>query len=702
MAGSLGNSDELLKELDLQNYVSFVKRCFKNGIKKEEEDICAQDLRNLAKCLPRVSGVWYDLHKNSWEARWAEGTKSARKYYSVQKFGFHEARKLAIKTIKTKEINYIYNSINEDFNKPLKWNLNSEFLEMNHDPIINLKRKYRSPSCKVREKKIKKDPIHGNVVGRKNKGEKKSAAQTRGGEGHSDASHFLDGTPSKRRSDQGMGDPTSQHVVEGGLPNTLLNGKETSTSIEMALSTEGTPQPFVHFDEDNGKCLSEEDPLEKEDLCTVNEKGKNPSRTDSLNGHINGVNDYPSLPIRTPSDCLKMEESHSTKPGGDRAPKEGNTLHKHTLRKKNPNCNREVNGKEKTNVVKFPGSKILSYMRQHNKAKNKSALYVKQSGLLKMDLKQPPSKMLSREHGSGWNRKNLKKKNLVNEKRTGINGGALFVKKVKSCNHAEGKKCRGCDFRRRQLRGLRGHGSLFISSMLPNGGETSNGEEPPNVDLTDQLGTGEAFPTDGEVDARKGDEGGKQTGRQPGEQTVKQSGPLKEEAHMEGTKTEYPQTEYPQMEYPQMEYPQMEHPQMEHPQMEHPQTERTPVSAPRGEKAQQVKCCVEINLKEVIHSDTLSIFKNAINLLLNDLKCKCVPHLDKQFLNILEIIDNHISYVNSMLSEHILITYVHLFDICVSNNILPSQLDQNVQKVFCNALIAFHILLFNFLRDRRG
>ncbi|VWU53070.1 AP2 domain transcription factor, putative, partial [Hepatocystis sp. ex Piliocolobus tephrosceles] len=152
------NFDDLLRELDLKNYVPFLKKCFKTDIKKNEETVCSQDLRNLAKCLPRVSGVWYDLHKNSWEARWSEGTKSARKYYSVQKFGFHESRKLAIKTIKTKEINYIYNSINEDFNKPLKWNLNSEFLEINHDPTINLKKKSRSKTCKIKDAlKMKKD-----------------------------------------------------------------------------------------------------------------------------------------------------------------------------------------------------------------------------------------------------------------------------------------------------------------------------------------------------------------------------------------------------------------------------------------------------------------------------------------------------------------------------------------------------------------
>ncbi|GAB68421.1 transcription factor with AP2 domain(s) [Plasmodium cynomolgi strain B] len=773
MAANLGNSDELLKELDLKNYVTFVKKCFKNGIKKEQEDICAQDLRNLAKCLPRVSGVWYDLHKNSWEARWAEGTKSARKYYSVQKFGFHEARKLAIKTIKTKEINYIYNSINEDFSKPLKWNLNNEFLEMNHDPIINLKRKYRSPSGKVREKRIKKDPTNGNGVSRKNKGEKKSAAQTRGlrrGHAHytsaascnaspkngphkiekqqgswrdrrdgkkalnqSEASYILDGTISKLRSDQGTGDIASQHVVEGSLSSTCLKQKDTSTNTEMALSTEGNTKNLVHIDECNATCLSEEDPLGKDNLCNINEKGKSPSSVHSLNGYINGVDDYHTPPRCTSNDSDKMEENNSSKQDGDKTtPKVGNAFQKHTLGKKIPNCNKDIKGKEKTSMVKFPGSKILSYMRQHKKTKNKNTLYVKQSGVLKMNLKQPPRGVFSREYGTGWNRKNLKKKSFVSEKRACLNGGALFVKKIKSCNHAEGKKCRNCDFRRRQMRGLRDHGSLLISSVLPNGGETFNGgessnggetfngeespnggeifngeespnggeifngEESPNggetfnggespkVDLTDQLGTGEASPTGGETDAQNGDGGGDQTGKHlvPQKKDRRKEEAQGEEAQKEDT--------------------QKEHTQTEHTQTECTQTECTPLSTPSGEKAQKMKCCVEINLKEVIHADTLSIFKNAINLLLNDLKCKCVPHLDKQFLNILEIIDNHISYVNSMLSEHILITYVHLFDICVSNNILPSQMDQNIQKVFCNALIAFHILLFNFLRDRRS
>ncbi|ETW28771.1 hypothetical protein PFFCH_03900 [Plasmodium falciparum FCH/4] len=66
------NFDEFLKEIDLENYASFVKENVSNEAKKYDENICAQDLRNLAKCLPRVSGVWYDLHKNSWEARWTD------------------------------------------------------------------------------------------------------------------------------------------------------------------------------------------------------------------------------------------------------------------------------------------------------------------------------------------------------------------------------------------------------------------------------------------------------------------------------------------------------------------------------------------------------------------------------------------------------------------------------------------------------
>ncbi|ANQ10425.1 AP2 family [Plasmodium coatneyi] len=730
MTTSLGDSDELLKELDLENYVTFVKRCFKNGIKKEEEDICAQDLRNLAKCLPRVSGVWYDLHKNSWEARWAEGTKSARKYYSVQKFGFHEARKLAIKTIKTKEINYIYNSINEDFNKPLKWNLNSEFLEMNHDPIINLKRKYRSPNCKVREKKIKKEPSNGNGVSRKIKGEKKCTTQTRGlrrghahytsttscnastkgrfykseeqhgiygdtpnglhtdgttnnhGEDQSEASNILDGTISNVRNDHEMDDIAGQHAVEGSPSSTCPNHRETPTNTKMALSIEENFQHPLHMDECNDTCLSEEEPLGKENLCTIDENGKSPSSVNRNNGNMNKTDDYDIPPIRTASENDQIEENNSSKQGDDKTPKEENTLQKHTLRKRILNCNKDIHGKGKTSMVKFPGRKILSYMRQQKKTKNKSTLYAKQSGLLKMNLKQLPSKVFSKEHGSRLNRKNLKKKSFLSEKRAGINGGALFVKKSKSCNHAEGKKCKNCDFRRKKLRDLREHDSLLFSSVLPNGGETFsgaessnggetlNGEESLNADRTHQLGTDMASPTYGETDAQNGNEGG--------DQTSKQLGSLNIDAQREEMQKEDAQKEDTQQEYTQQEY------------------------TPPGEMTQKMKCCVEINLKEVLHSDTLSIFKNAINLLLNDLKCKCVPHMDKQFLNILEIIDNHMNYVNSMLSEQILITYVHLFDICVSNNILPSQMDQNVQKVFCNALIAFHILLFNFLKDRRG
>ncbi|ETW46165.1 hypothetical protein PFMALIP_05770 [Plasmodium falciparum MaliPS096_E11] len=100
--------------------------------------------------------------------------------------------------------------------------------------------------------------------------------------------------------------------------------------------------------------------------------------------------------------------------------------------------------------------------------------------------------------------------------------------------------------------------------------------------------------------------------------------------------------------------------------------------------------------------DNLLIYKNAIVLLLNDIKLKCLPQLGKQFSDVGRIIDNYLIYVNSVLNENFLCTFVNLFDMCVTNNTLPSQMDTKIQHIFCNALIAFHVVFLNLLHNNNN
>ncbi|GAW82943.1 transcription factor with AP2 domain(s) [Plasmodium gonderi] len=817
MSDHFGNSDELLEELDLKNYVIFIKKCFKNGVKKEEEDICAQDLRNLAKCLPRVSGVWYDLHKNSWEARWTEGTKSARKYYSVQKFGFHEARKLAIKTIKTKEINYIYNSISEDFSKPLKWNLNNDFLEMNHDPTINLKKKCRAKNCKIREKKIKKNPAsaenhitdenhingenpanHNSVFNKKTKFEKKNNAQGRNlrrddclnnftatsiastkngnheteklqddlkdknknvtitqgdtksysnnsdkstikntcgeknqpnrkinntGKQQHEISKIWNSTVSNSNNDKkGIFDISSQLHIKNTTLNTCLKKNENSTCTEMVLCTYENDQCSRNTNLCSIACPSEDDITAKEKLCTLIEKVKCPSSTVSADVSINQKDMHNSVTSADSNNDQRVSYNLSDQSINDKNIKERNLLNKHTLRKKVQNCS----DNNKSSVIKFSGNKILNYMLNHKKKPtSKSTIYRKQIGILKINIKQSSNKFFTKENEGICSKKNAKKKkNFLNEKNTCISENSVYIKKFKNCNNPDiffakngnietNQNYRNCDFKRRQLKGLHDNDTLLLTphpskeTCEDNGSDANEASEEKVNALSKVDGfskVDEFSKVDGfskvdkfsKVDefskVNKMNKTEKHHDREECEQGILTGGEA--DIYNQGNIQNYERSTNRECKDMDILHKDAE--------VENSTSLSIECGDKKKDKVEKKKCSVELNLKESIHPDTLSIFKNAINLLLNDLKSKCIPHFDKQFLNIQEIIDNHISYVNSMLNENILITYVHLFDICVSNNILPSQMDQKVQTVFCNALIAFHILLFNFQKDKKN
>ncbi|CRH03860.1 transcription factor with AP2 domain(s), putative [Plasmodium relictum] len=732
------NFDELLKELDLKNYVSFVKKCFKNGIKKNEESICAQDLRNLAKCLPRVSGVWYDLHKNSWEARWSEGTKSARKYYSVQKFGFHEARKLAIKTIKTKEINYLYNSINEDFNKPLKWSLNNEFLEMNHDPTINLKKKCRAKNCKIKEIKIKKE---SNNINKKMKNEKKNN-QTKNTKENSSLNTISKKNENSEIKNQNNPNNEANNIKhtekrtnnkitvknEENIKNNYNNTNDINKHTKNSCLKESNISPNNNYEKTNNvnhiiindiandhedqndtlKCsdiyINEKNLVNKNnsDVINDNKKSKSKENTYNIRNYNNILNNTLIETNKINNTAINLNSSTTINSNylneikNDRnVVKEKNIINNtvnqyckndkicNTYNENNNNNNNNNNNyckkeksynkeNNKTNLIKFPCEKILSYILYHNKPYSKNNFYNKQIDLLKINIKQAKNNTIYKEKASINERKisidsgTLKKPN-TNDKNMCINNNTICVNKIKNDSSDlflhKNKECNYYD----DLKNIQNKKKMRNSSDLLNDMHyklTCNNND--DHDNNGIIFKSENFSSNQSIPFTTS-----KTLNNISKKNVCKEDILKENNISNSCSNICDK-------------------------------KNTCNCNEKKEKNEKNENCVNLNLKDSINSDTLSIFKNAINLLLKDLKYKCVPHFDKQFLNIVEIIDNHLSYVNSIFNENFLITYVHLFDICVSNNILPSQMDQKIQKVFCNALIAFHILLFNFHKEKKN
>ncbi|KJP85067.1 hypothetical protein AK88_05305 [Plasmodium fragile] len=60
---------------------------------REDED----ELHEKLKHLPRITGVSYDKKQKLWVSHWRSNCKTIHKYFSVKRYGFHNARLLAIK-----------------------------------------------------------------------------------------------------------------------------------------------------------------------------------------------------------------------------------------------------------------------------------------------------------------------------------------------------------------------------------------------------------------------------------------------------------------------------------------------------------------------------------------------------------------------------------------------------------------------------
>ncbi|SBS97509.1 transcription factor with AP2 domain(s), putative (ApiAP2) [Plasmodium ovale curtisi] len=838
MNGDPQSFDELLQELDLENYVTFVKNCFTNGIKKDQENICSQDLRNLAKCLPRVSGVWYDLHKNSWEARWTQGSKSARKYYSVQKFGFHEARKLAIKTIRTKEINYIYNTINEDFNKPLKWNLSNDFLEMNYDPTINLKKKCRTKNCKIKEIKIKKDSNNSfckkEICDRKLKKNKSIPASVSvlenvyegelrvHGEAYEGISKDVTDDVPKDVTDDVPKDVTDDlpkditkdvpkdvlkdahneshweyerneifHDFEPSAICTSKNeectkaqGKEVAESANQEknyciIASEKKEQDVCTFSNkvnvlprettflsnmplsSPGETLSserEKTPLNKEtsmsyyqgvncyrrknDILTcsgilhkseialslkdrnkividANKKGLSNENTN--NGMRNLNNDFGNTSSRTTAilcnvtmkgdtsipevrgngaDAITFEETEiRSKRGGYVG--SGGRSGEDPFCKENSLCGRlqrENAEKGKMGSIRESSDKTASDDIRQNSQSLENSICSRQTRLLQISEKKMSRNLLNGENGT-TTKKREKKKEILNDENRCIDNNSVHVKMFKNCNidafatpnreEKERKKRKLGGAKKKQPKNEEQMATVVSGDSPledPRGGftrvkrtGTKKGHQSGGRNGDENEASNAASSVSQNQDQRNysaivDDENPGEKEKMALDGAKKLNDDLKREAHLK--KDDLCKNPCDDSSWKKIN------------------------ENKDYERREKKKYCTELNLKDSAHSDNLVIFKNAINLLLNDLKYKCIPHFDKEFFNILEIIDNHTNYVSSTVNEGFLITYVHLFDICVSNNILPSQMDQKIQKVFCNALIAFHILLFNFHKEK--
>ncbi|CAD2106677.1 hypothetical protein YYG_00956 [Plasmodium vinckei petteri] len=742
------NFDDLLKDLDLKNYVSFVKKCFKNGIKKTEENICSQDLRNLAKCLPRVSGVWYDLHKNSWEARWSEGAKSARKYYSVQKFGFHEARKLAIKTIKTKEINYIYNSINEDFNKPLKWNLNNDFLEINHDPTINLKKKYRTTNCKIKEIKIKKDLIGiGNYsntnIGKRLKNVKKNNStficsiqnenyyENENEDTQIDTSKCtiknIDQINSQCNNKMDILNYKNDLCIDNDDTNITLNESASLSSKDTALFI----PPNKMIGKKEIKRQNAISPLGNTNTSINNKNGTTLISSDMLykNGkYSESASNFSSI-VKVTGDTIPYGEndehfecsgrSISVSPEKNIVSYKNNKKNNHTINSEHissaSNCNKKMvpNNiiKEKCSsknrdtikndiVSKKKKKNIFETQNEQNFNNGNNKINITKSGIIENveDCLNPNISTIDKNFTNPIIDSQSNKHKVppfeysdeINCLRNDVPyacSNHLYIKNNDDFSNlqtqydlAENKKNKFSELTLINIKNEKKsvtvisphetnkHGDLCkdedIVSKYNCRGKCTNIFKRKYNKMIDDSSTSELAISDKNQLNINGCFNGNMYG-------FTDSG-------NEGNKKNDDPTNF----------------------------DKTPKLRKKN-KGSNNFCDKknnyngELNLKDSIHSDTLHIFKNAINLLLNDLKYKCIPNFDKKILNIIEIIDNHTNYVNSTFNETFLITYVHLFDTCVSNNILPSQMDPKIQKIFCNALIAFHILLFNFQRSKK-
>ncbi|SCM02224.1 transcription factor with AP2 domain(s), putative [Plasmodium chabaudi chabaudi] len=719
------NFDELLKDLDLKNYVSFVKKCFKNGIKRDEENICSQDLRNLAKCLPRVSGVWYDLHKNSWEARWSEGAKSARKYYSVQKFGFHEARKLAIKTIKTKEINYIYNSINEDFNKPLKWNLNNDFLEINHDPTINLKKKYRTTNCKIKEIKIKKDLIGiGNYsntnIGKRLKNAKKNnstficSIQDENYYENEDAQidttkctiKNIDHINSQCNNKMDILNYKNDLCIDKDDTNVTLNESASLSSKDTAL--------FIPQNKILGKKESKRQnimpPLGNTNTSINNKNGTTLISSDMLykNGkYSESANNFSGI-VNVTGDTIPYDENgeHFECSGRSISVSQEKNIVSYKSNKKmllgnvsKEKCNSKNRGtikddmfskKKKKNIFETQNEK--NFNNDNNKINiTKSAIIENVEDCLNPNIstidKNFTNPIIDSQNNKVPPFEYSDEINCLRNDVPYVCNNSIYIKKNEDFSNlqtqydlAENKKNKISELtliniknEKKSVTGISPHETNKHGDLCKDEdtvrkyncrGKCTNIFKRKYNKMIDDSPTSELAISDKNQPNINGCFNGNMYG-------FTDSG-------NEGNKKNDDPTNFDK------------------------------TSKLRKKNKGSNNLCDkknnyngELNLKDSIHSDTLHIFKNAINLLLNDLKYKCIPNFDKKILNIIEIIDNHTNYVNSTFNETFLITYVHLFDTCVSNNILPSQMDPKIQKIFCNALIAFHILLFNFQRPKK-
>ncbi|SBS90869.1 transcription factor with AP2 domain(s), putative (ApiAP2) [Plasmodium malariae] len=87
-------------------------RCPKK-VKPKESKENNDELYQKAKFLPKITGVSYDRKQNLWVSHWRSNCKTVHKYFSVKKYGFQNARLLAINCRKQ---NVKYNVANNILN----------------------------------------------------------------------------------------------------------------------------------------------------------------------------------------------------------------------------------------------------------------------------------------------------------------------------------------------------------------------------------------------------------------------------------------------------------------------------------------------------------------------------------------------------------------------------------------------------------
>ncbi|SOV16872.1 transcription factor with AP2 domain(s) [Plasmodium sp. gorilla clade G2] len=217
-----------------------------NNIYKEEnldnnniniDPLCYdEELFDDDKNIPKITGVSYDRKQKIWVSHWRANCKTVHKYFSVKKYGFEEARKLAIKC-REENVNYITTAsiLNNNFTKhayPLinnilkNNNMNTyDLINFNSSDKLNEQNHYNNNYDLYEPPKKKKEKI--DQVRKNNNQEKKKKKRKINHDINDNMNYYLNDT---NYNDSQL----SQHIYHTNhtFNDTYHNDKYISTIID--------------------------------------------------------------------------------------------------------------------------------------------------------------------------------------------------------------------------------------------------------------------------------------------------------------------------------------------------------------------------------------------------------------------------------------------------------------------------------------